>query len=268
MKVAVVGHIEWAKFAHVSHVPVSGEIIYSNDSWEEVAGGGSVAAMQLAELAGSCMFFTAVGDDELGRRSIEQLKNNGVEVYASIIKGAATRNIFVYIDDQNERTITVSGDLKPSGHDLNLPWDKLSEAESVYFVSGDYPALLAARKARSLISTARILPLLKDSDVPLDALVCSKKDAGERYFPGQIKPAPKIVITTDGTNGGTVDNGQTYQVETIPPSDLIDTYGCGDSFAAGLTYSLGLDISLEESLVVAAHCGAKAAMRRGSFGNK
>ncbi len=268
MKIAVVGHIEWAKFVHVSRVPLAGEIIHTSDSWQEVAGGGSVAAMQIAKLAGNCMFFTAVGDDELGRLAVEQLKKNNVEVYASVIKGAATRDIFVYIDNENERTITVSGDLKPSGHDSNLPWDKLSEAEAVYFVCGDHQALIAARKARTLISTSRILPSLKDSKIQLDALVCSKKDAGERYLAGELSPSPKIVIITDGINGGSVDNGQTYQAETVPSSKFIDTYGCGDSFAAGLSYAFAQNKDLNESLSFAAHIGAQASMRRGSFGNK
>jgi len=267
MKVAVVGHIEWGKFVRVASVPAQGEIIHTDESWEEVAGGGSVAAMQLAQLADECWFFTAVGDDEAGRRSIIQLEETGVKVYTSVLEGLSTKDIYVYIDDQKERTITVTGNLKPDGNDTSLPWGKLAEADAVYFVSGNQSALVAARQSKTLVSTVRILPLLHESSIQLDALVCSKKDKGERYDDDALSPRPIIVVTTAGIEGGSIDNGEHYNAEVIDESDIIDTYGCGDSFAAGLTFALGADKDLQNALQFAAHCGAEATKRRGSFGN-
>src|SRR5260370_39446662 len=66
MKLAVVGHVEWVEFARVEHVPVPGEIVHALETWEEPGGAGAVAAVQLAKLNGSVLFFTALGDDELG----------------------------------------------------------------------------------------------------------------------------------------------------------------------------------------------------------
>ncbi|OGL34337.1 hypothetical protein A3F64_00495 [Candidatus Saccharibacteria bacterium RIFCSPHIGHO2_12_FULL_42_8] len=267
MKVAVVGHVEWGSFALVDAVPRTGEIIHTKDFWQEVAGGGSVAAMQLAQLADSCLFFTAIGDDDLGRRSIEQLESEGVEVYASVLEGVSTKDIYVHIDNQKERTVTINGNVKPDGNDTSLPWEKLAEVDAVYFASGNQEALLAARKAKTLVSTARILQLLQESSIQLDALVCSRKDTREQYSDGQLNPKPALVVTTAGIEGGSVDNGERYVAELVPESDLMDTYGCGDSFAAGLTFALGQDRELQDALHFAAQCGAEAAKRRGSFGN-
>ena len=50
----MVGHVEWVEFARVDRVPLAGEIVHATDTWEEVGGGGAVAAVQLARLAGSC----------------------------------------------------------------------------------------------------------------------------------------------------------------------------------------------------------------------
>src|SRR3954452_5849248 len=70
MRVAVVGHVEWVEFARVESVPRPGEIAHALETWEEPAGGGAVAAAQLARLAGSCVFFTGVGArGRRGRRS-------------------------------------------------------------------------------------------------------------------------------------------------------------------------------------------------------
>ena len=83
MNVAVVGHVEWVEFVEVEAVPRPGEIVHSLDRWEEAAGGGAVAAVQLANLNGSVDFFTSLGGDELGRRAREQLEAQGVTVHAA-----------------------------------------------------------------------------------------------------------------------------------------------------------------------------------------
>src|SRR5437879_13575925 len=78
MRTAVVGHVEWVQFLRVEHMPSPGDILHVTDYWEEPAGGGPGAAVQLAKLAGSCDFFTALGDDELGHRALEALLTRGL----------------------------------------------------------------------------------------------------------------------------------------------------------------------------------------------
>ena len=73
MEVAVVGHVEWIRFCRVERVPGPGEIAHSTEDWEQAGGGGGVAAIQLAQLAGQAALYTVLGDDELGRRSREEL---------------------------------------------------------------------------------------------------------------------------------------------------------------------------------------------------
>ena len=68
MNVAVVGHLEWAKFVCIIHVPVAGEIVQADDNWEEVAGGGAVAAMQLAKLNGNAYFLYLLEATILAKR--------------------------------------------------------------------------------------------------------------------------------------------------------------------------------------------------------
>ena len=77
MRVAVVGHVEWVQFARVPHVPVAGEILHASETWEAAGGGGAVAAVVLARLAGAADFLTAMGDDEYGRRAAEGLTGEG-----------------------------------------------------------------------------------------------------------------------------------------------------------------------------------------------
>src|SRR6187399_2572162 len=109
MRVAVVGHVEWVEFVRVERVPSPGEIVHALDTWEEPAGGGAVAAAQLARLTGACLFFTALGADELGRRTRADLTRLGIEIRA-IPEPDSTRRAFTYLDETGERTITVLGE--------------------------------------------------------------------------------------------------------------------------------------------------------------
>src|SRR6185295_982894 len=150
--VAVVGHVEWIEFARVPHVPQPGEIVHVSEWWEEVGGGGAVAAVQLVKLAGECDFFTALGDDDNGRRARERLEELGVTVFAAERREGQRRG-FVYLDGDGERTITVLGDRIVAHGDDDLPWERLDAADSVYFSGGDVGALGQARRARKLVAT-------------------------------------------------------------------------------------------------------------------
>jgi ribokinase len=264
MRVAVVGHVEWVEFARVDAVPRPGEIAHAQETWEEPAGGGAVAAVQLARLAGSCLFFTALGADERGRRSRAELGRLGVDVRA-IPDAEPTRRAFTYIDDTGERTITVLGDkLRPRGGDSRLPWRELAGLDAAYFVSGDAEALHHARLARVLVATARELPTLREAGVELDALVGSGEDEGELYRPGELDPPPRVVVTTAGPLGGWVQPGGPFRPAPLPGT-VEDAYGCGDCFAAGLTFALGRGDAVEDAVALAARCGAAVMTGRGPY---
>jgi ribokinase len=264
MHIAVVGHVEWVEFARVESVPRPGDIAHALETWEEPAGGGAVAAVQLARLAGTCLLFTALGSDELGRRSRAELTRHGVEVRA-IPETETTRRAFTFVDVAGERTITVLGQkLRPRGGDSRLPWHELRGVDAVYFVSGDPEALHHARLARVLVATARELPTLREAGVELDALVGSGEDEGELYRPGDLDPPPKVVVTTSGALGGWLQPGGPFRPAPLP-GPVVDAYGCGDCFAAGLTFALARGDAIEDAIGVAARCGAAVMTGRGPY---
>ena len=263
-RVAVVGHVEWVEFARVDHVPAPGEIVHASETWQEPAGGGAVAAVQLARLAGDCLFLTALGDDELGRRSRRQLTEQGVTLRA-VVAPEPQRRAFTFVDAEGERTITVLGEkLRPSGRDGRLPWEELARADAAYFVSGDEAALHAARRAPLLVATARETETLREGAVELDALVGSGEDPGERYGPGDLEPRPKLVVTTAGALGGWMNPGGPYLAAPLP-GPVEDAYGCGDCFAAGLTFGLTDGRAPEDAVELASRCGAAVLTGRGAY---
>jgi ribokinase len=177
------------------------------------------------------------------------------------------RRALVHVDGEGERTITVIGArLGPRGEDP-LPWAELAETDAVYFTAGDAEALQRARAARTLVGTARGLETLVEAGVELDALVASGADMGERYQSGQLDPPPRTVVRTAGASGGTWErDGESGRYDATPlPGPVVDAYGCGDSFAAGLTFGLGDGRPLEAALELAARCGAACLTGRGPY---
>jgi ribokinase len=271
MKVAVVGHVEWIEFARVPEVPVAGAIVHASEVWEEPGGGGAVAAVQLAKLGDQALFFTALGDDEVGHRVAATLPALVPDVGLRLEvawRPVAQRRGFVHVDGRGERTITVIGDrLGPHGDD-HLGWDDLASCDAVYFTAGDAAAARRARAARVMVATARALPSLAGSSVAVDALVASANDAGEAYEAGDLDPDPALVVRTAGAAGGSWESASGERGEwaaTPLPGPVQDAYGCGDSFAAGLTYALGAHMAPADAVQLAARCGAACLTGRGPY---
>ena len=269
MRLAVVGHVEWIRFARVASVPPAGGIAHAREAWEGVGGGGAVAATQLAKLGGACLFFTALGDDHVAEEARAELERNGVEVHAAV-RERATRTALTMIDDGHERTIVTLGERLEPRADDPLPWELLEGVDALFLTAGDVGAVRHARRARVLVATTRVMDLLATAGVALDAVVGSERDPAERYESGRIDPPPALVVRTEGTAGGsweTAGERGRYDAAALP-GPLVDTYGAGDSFQAGLTFGLARGEPVTDALALAAQCGASAAAGRGPTGGQ
>lgn len=282
VRVGVVGNVEWVQFACVPRVPLAGEIVHAGSVFSEAGGGGAVAAVQLRKLAGEATFLTALGDDGAAERAAQRLRgHHGVALHAAR-RAAPQRRTFTFLDDDGERTITVLGErIVPERADP-LPWDALGELDAIYLTGGDADAVRAARAARVLVATPRALEALREAGVALDVLVGSATDPGEAYEPGMLDPEPRVVVRTRGGEGGSWEatgagDGQGGRPSWLPEQRkggwdatpllgaAVDAYGCGDSFAAALTYGLAARMTLPEALELAARCGAACLCGRGPY---
>jgi ribokinase len=253
MRLAVVGHVEYVETVEVDHVPAAGQIAHGMESWAEPAGGGAVVAAQVLKLNGACTFHTALGEDDLGRRSAERLAALGLDLHVQWL--GRTRRALVHVDRDRDRTITTVGPkLLPAGP---LP---LAGYDGVFFVAGDVAALHSAREARFLAATPRELPTLREGGVRLDLLVGSGTDPGEHYD-GSVDAA--LVVATEGARGGVAD-GDRYDAAP-PPGTLEDAYGAGDSFGAALFFALTRGDPLAAALDLATRAGASVVTGRGPY---
>lgn len=264
----MVGHVEWVDFVRGDHVPVAGEIVHATEAFQEPAGGGAVAAVQLARMAGSSIFLTALGSDDFEKRSRERLAELQVQVDAASREGP-TRRAHTFLDSHGERTITTIGPrLEPERADP-LDWSVLDGADGVYVTAGDDGALRAARAARVLVASPRAGEVLVESGVTVDALVYSDGDELESSIAKELQPRPGLLVATRGVEGGRYQtgDGKTGSWKAAPlPGPIADSYGAGDSFAAALTYGLAAGETVDSSLELAAEASASCLTRSGPYG--
>lgn len=266
LRLAVVGHVEWVSFLAVDKLPAAGLIGHAERFLEEPAGGGAVVAVQLARLLGRPVpFFTALGRDAIGEQAVERLEALGLELHVAWRDGPTRRGVS-FVDGQGDRSITVIGErLTPTAADP-LPFELLAECDGVFATAADAAALRMCRAARLLAATPRLrLETLRQAEVGLDALIGSGLDPGEAVPEGSLPLAPRWRIATEGAAGGRVEPGGRFTAPTLS-EPVVDTYGCGDSFAAGVTAGLAAGWSLEQAVSLGCHCGASCASRFGPYG--
>ena len=265
LKLAVVGHVEWVKFIAVDHLPKAGLISHSIKTLEMPAGGGALAAVQMRELINEPVhFFTALGKDETGEKSYQKLKELGLNLNIAW-REQPTRQGISFVDSKGERAITVIGErLQPNAED-SLPWDELTSFDGIFITAGDHQLITLCRQSDLLAITPRVgIETLKKANVQVDLLVGSGLDPGERYNPNELSKEPKLRILTKGASGGETWPGGKYESVELK-TQVIDSYGCGDKFAAGVTTGLAAKWGPKEAISLGAHCGARCASYFGPY---
>jgi ribokinase len=265
-RVAVVGHVEWVDFVEVERMPRAGEVVSAEGAFARAAGGGGVVAVVLAELGAEVDFYCALGEDPRGHAAAEQLAERGVEAHVAWRADRPTRRAVTLLERDGERTIMTVGErLEPVGSD-DLPWDRLRGADGVYFTAGDAGALEHARDARVVVASPRGREALECPRSPIiDALVYSARDADEREWARRLASRARLLVETRGADGGAWSGEEEGTWETLAAEGKPrDSYGCGDSFAAGFTFGLASGVTVAEAAAIGARCGARCLTRAGA----
>jgi ribokinase len=176
------------------------------------------------------------------------------------------------VDATGERTITTLGPrLEPSGADAGLGLGEIAGMDAVYFTAGDAGALRAARAARTLVASPRAHGALGEG-IGIDALILSSDDETES---GVVVREPaegaELVAVTAGAQGGswrTRDGDEGGWAAVLPPGPIVDTYGCGDAFAAGVTYGLAAELGVDAAIELGARCAAVTIAGEGPYGRE
>ena len=248
---AVIGHVEWINFLKVDQLPIPGVISHSKKSYEYPAGGGSIIAKTLSELTfNQIHFFTALGNDDYGEKCFKILSSMGIKLHVAW-RDKPTRRGFSLVDSQGDRAITVIGERLAPKHKDNLEWNILKKMDGIFITASNSEIFKIARSASILCTTPRVgLDTINKSDVLLDGLIGSNLDPGEAFSFSELSLKPKFTIKTEGESGGIIFPGGRYKaLKNKKPK--VDSYGCGDSFSAGILYGMASKWNIDKSLYLA-----------------
>jgi len=101
--------------------------------------------------------------------------------------------------------------------------------------------------------------------VTADATILSASDEHERRMAAPWEPQSRLMVATEGSHGGHWRGESEGRWDAAPlPGEARDSYGCGDSFAAGFTFGLASGMASAQAAAVGARCGAKMLTRVGA----
>lgn len=265
-RIGVVGHVEWVLFGYADAVPAAGEIVHLREPFEEPAGGGAVVAIALARSGADVVFCTSLADDTEGEATRARMADEGVDLRVGRRPGRQARAMTI-LDASGDRTIIVSAPNTYPRADDALGWEDLATCSAAYATCGEPSGIVEARRTPILVCSARQLDALVESGVRADVVIGSMSDRGEQIDFRILGRHTSAIVLTDGERGGrwmSTDDSGIWQRQDLP-GEPMDSYGAGDTFAAGLTYALGRGLGLHDAVEVAARWGAAAVCHRGPY---
>jgi ribokinase len=250
----------------------------------------AVAAARYCGKPGAVAMIGAVGDDALGRSSIDNLARNGVISEHIQLCSEPTGCAFITVDDRGENAIMVASGANARLEAAATPQSFLSEA-TVLVLQMEVPFSAALSVARAVKQAGgRVVwnfapappvferAALKELLAVCDAFIVNEheaRDAGcllgfedtgpDTVGRGIAKQEKTVCIVTKGSRGAVVTHPDGMQA-AFPATklDAVDTTGAGDTFMGILAAELFEDAGWETAIERACRGASLACMRVGA----
>jgi ribokinase len=245
------------------------KIPYESAEVCRAVGNSPNASVCAARLGLNTSLISYVGEDEIGKKNIDELLNNKVNIdYIETVPGMVSNYHFVLWYD-TERTILVNHNEYPYSFPVDLPepkWMYLSSLaknstpyhdEIVQYLKQHPDVKLAFSPGTFQIKLG--YEALKDIYERTDVFICNKQEA-QKILQKDMKDeieimknlhdlGPKIVVVTDGLNGAYAYDGfHAWHIPMYPKSPYERT-GAGDSFSSTFVASLILGKTIPKALM-------------------
>lgn len=251
--------------------------------------GGSAAntIVALSRLGVDAGFVGIVGKDEEGELILEEFRKEGVETRIRKEEGY-TGAAIGFIDAEGERALYIYPGVNDKLHIANIDMEFIENARFLHtssFVSKEQLEMQCelAREIKSKLSFSPgmlcfkyeledLIELIERSEV----VFLSIKELKSLIMDGNyekgaevlLNTGAKIVCVTLGERGSYVadSTGESHLIDAYP-TDVVDTTGAGDAFAAGFLYGLlherGIHESGKTGNLAASFCIREYGCRRG-----
>lgn len=265
-----------------------GPLAFGSDTPAEIGihGGGAAAnvAAWLVAAGASATFVGRIGDDGFGLRAVEELTAAGVEPLVTIDTELPTGTCIVLVNERGERTMVPCAGANDAPSDASL----LPARADWLYVSG-YALLNPGSRPFGLAALA--VARERGWSVAVDAASSAPlRAAGAETFLGWVGSDVVLFANTDealeltglaepaaaaqalaarcgsaivkrGVRGAVWSDGSGVRSVPAVPTEVIDSTGAGDAFAAGFLAAAG---EVDAALALAAQLAARAVGRIGA----
>ena len=252
-----------------------------------IYGGGAAAnvAAWLVAAGSSATFVGRIGDDPLGLRAVEELTAAGVEPIVTIDPQRATGTCIVLVNPSGERTMVPCAGANDAASDAELlparsDWLYLSGYALLNAGSRPFAlAALAAARERGwsiAVDAASSAPLRAAGAetffdwVGPDVLLFANGDEAQ-VLTGRAEPAAAAealarrcgtALVKRGVQGAIWSDGSGVRTVPAAATEVIDSTGAGDAFAAGFLSAAGdVDAALRRAVSLAARAVSQVGAR-------
>ena len=245
MKIAVVGSINMDQTIVAERIPLKGETVKGSGLQHIPGGKGANQAVAMARLGAQVSMFGCVGNDENGRRLIENLKNNEVNTdHIKTVDGVPTGIAIITLGESDNTIVVVAGANSctdkayiDSIKDELLGYDMVVLQHEIPLEAVHYVIELCYDKGiPTILNPAPAATVTKDIVKKVTYLTPNEHEAflifgEEKPEEDLLKEYPEKLIITKGSQGVKVclNNGKILSIPCIK-SRVIDTTGAGDTF--------------------------------------
>ncbi len=262
MKLAVIGSINMDQVVTSERIPGKGETL-KGDSLSYIPGGkGANQAVAMARLGADVTMFGAVGADENGRKLLDSLKGEGVNIDSvAVLENQPTGLAIITVAENDNTIIVVSGangsvdrvyfdSIKAQLADFDLvvmqheiPLDTVHYAVSFCYEKSIPVVLNPAPAAKVPMDVIDMVSYLTPNEHEAK-LIFESDDIQEI-----LKSYREKLIVTQGSKGVSVclDSGE---LMTVPARKtiVVDTTGAGDTMNGAFAVRIAAGDSIEQAL--------------------
>jgi len=263
MKIAVVGSINIDQTVIADRIPHKGETLPGHDLHYIPGGKGANQAVAMARLGAETAMFGCVGDDENGRKMIDNLKANGVSTeFVRVAKGVPTGIAIITVGENDNTIIVVAGangkvdrTYVDSVKDALLSYDMVVLQHEIPLDTVHYVVeLCSAHKVPVVLNPAPAAEVPADIIEKVTWLTPNEHEAalifGADKTPEELlKRYPGKLVITQGSKGVSagLSDGTVFNVP-VRPAKVADTTGAGDTLNGAFCVRIAMGDSVENAL--------------------
>lgn len=286
-KILVVGSSNTDMVIKTHHFPAPGETILGGSFLMNSGGKGANQAVAAARLGGKVTFVGKIGNDIFGKRAVQQLEDEGINVdFVAVDPENPSGVALITVDQKGENSIVVAsgsnGTLCPDDFDKALY--ELEDSEFVLMqLEIPIPTVEYIAKRATQIQKKVVLnpaPAATLSDELLRNLYIITPNETEAELLTGIKVTDEssalkaalvlhekgveIVIITMGAAGAILLENGKYEIIPAPKVEAVDSTVAGDTFNGALVVALSEGKTIQESIAFGNKAAAISVTRIGA----